>query len=555
MIHAPAATRVVFGVLAVLYVLLGLVVLTPAAVYSGDVGVKFVQARALAAHHFTSLDIPYPGAFLDPDRRFSALRPPFVMAVGGETQAIFPTASAVLQAAAVTVGGIRGMVAVTLLAGLAVMYVTAKMAEPPLSPLVLLAIGVAGPLWFYAISGMEHAPAVAFGAAAFACAMRLDEPEGALLAGALLGLGAIQRDEILLLTPGLLIVLWLRTRTWQPIVRSMAAIAAVVIVAACVDIWWFGRPPAAHLRHAVHLLQGSWMASEPGTDLPSLKPFTPRERYQTVIQYWLLGYDNDVAIALYAAGLAAALLLWRVGRTSIGLVMWLTAVVALAAIDLHEVVTAPKWLAGLQRVSPYFVLALMPGPVTGEGAGWMRRAVLLTTFAYVALAYAGVDTSGGKSLGPRLLLPLFPLLTVASLTSIRDYLGARARTDRWVGYLGILLVTMTAVIHLCGTVPAYVVRNRADGAAMSAVASAPERIIVADDMFTAQLLMPLYFRKIILLADTPGLASQLGAKIEEQRVAGVVLVSRGDPPSAALAPLHLANVEKQGRFVLQHWTR
>jgi hypothetical protein len=555
LIPEPKSTRLVFVGLAIFYAVLGLAVLTPAAVYSGDVGVKFVQARALAAHHFSSLDISYPGAFLDPDRRFFALRPPFVMAVGPETQAIFPTASAMLQAAAVTLGGIQGMVAVTLLAGLAVMYATAKMAEPALRPLVLLAIGVASPLWFYAISGMEHAPAVAFGAAAFACAMRLGEPKGAVLAGALLGLGAIQRDEVLLLTPGLLIVLWLRTRTWQPIVRSMLAIAAVVMVAACVDIGWFDRPPAAHLRHAVHLLQGSWMASEPGTDLPSLKPFTQRERYQTVIQYWLLGYGNDVVIALYAGGLAAALLLWRVRRTSIGLLVWLTAVVALAAIDVHEVVTAPKWLAGMQRVSPYFVLALMPGPANVEGPGWLRRAVLLTALAYVALAYAGVDTTGGKSLGPRLLLPLFPMLTVASLASIRHYLGAPVRMDRWVGYLGVLLVTMTAVIHVCGTVPAYIARNRDDGSAMSAVASAPERIIVADDMFTAQLLMPLYFRKIILLADTPPLASQLGAKMEEQRIAGVMLVSRGDRASVALAPLRLANGERRGRFVIQHWTR
>ena len=110
---------------------------------------------------------------------------------------------------------------------------------------------------------------------------------------------------------------------------------------------------------------------------------------------------------------------------------------------------APKWLAGMQRVSPYFIFALLPGPSGVERSGWMRGAVLLTTLAYVALAYAGVDTTGGKSLGPRLLLPLFPMLTVASIASIRDYLGAAARTDRWIGHIGVLLVAMTAAIHMC----------------------------------------------------------------------------------------------------------
>jgi hypothetical protein len=94
---ARAAARLVFAGLALLYLVLGLYVLTSDAVYSGDIGVKFVQARALAAHDFTSLDLPYPGAFLDPDRIFFALRPPFVITAGTETQAIFPPASSVVR--------------------------------------------------------------------------------------------------------------------------------------------------------------------------------------------------------------------------------------------------------------------------------------------------------------------------------------------------------------------------------------------------------------------------------------------------------------------------
>jgi hypothetical protein len=209
----------------------------------------------------------------------------------------------------------------------------------------------------------------------------------------------------------------------------------------------------------------------------------------------------------------------------------------------------------MERVSPYFVFALLPVPAGAGRTEWIRKAALFTTVAYVALAYAGVDTTGGKSLGPRLLLPLFPILTVASIVSIRDYLGAARRADRWIGGIGVLLVTMTLVIHLCGTVRAYVARNRGDGSAIAAVASAPERIVVSDDMFTAQLLMPLYFRKIIFLADTPALARQLSEKMEQERLPGVVLVARGETPSIELSPLHLAQVEHKGRFVIQHWTR
>jgi hypothetical protein len=90
---------------------------------------------------------------------------------------------------------------------------------------------------------------------------------------------------------------------------------------------------------------------------------------------------------------------------------------------------------------------------------------------------------------------------------------------------------------------------------MTTVVSSPERIVVTDDMFTAQLLMPLYFRKIVFLADTPDLAARLGAKMDEQRVPGVMLVARGESPKITLAPLRVTTVEHDGRFVIQHWQR
>ena len=150
----------VFVLIAAAYAVLGLRVLESDAVYSGDIGVKFVQARALAATRFTSLDIPYPGQFLDQSRQFFPLRPPFVMATGGETQAIFSPASAVVQALAVAFAGIRGMILLSLAAGLVILAAAWRLAEERDGVAVLLSLAIAGPLWFYAISGWEHAPAI-----------------------------------------------------------------------------------------------------------------------------------------------------------------------------------------------------------------------------------------------------------------------------------------------------------------------------------------------------------------------------------------------------------
>jgi len=205
------------------------------------------------------------------------------------------------------------------------------------------------------------------------------------------------------------------------------------------------------------------------------------------------------------------------------------------------------------RVSPFLVFALLPPP---PGRAWTRvhGALVLTVVAYLLLAFGGVDTTGGKGLGPRLLLPLFPIMGVAAISSIGDYLGTGRRVDRAVGALGGLLVAVALCLHVSATIPAYIARNREDGSAIMAVKASPERIVVSDDMFTAQLLMPIYFRKVVLVADAPGLASNLAARLADARVGSVLLVSR-DRPAVSLAPLQRTAVTERGRFVIETWTR
>ncbi len=554
------------GALIVLgYCVLGLAVLKPEAVYSGDIGVKFVQARALVEHRFTSLDIPYPGEFLDPAREFFPLRPPFVMSTGGETQAIFPPVSAVIQGVAVGAAGFRGLIALSIAAAAIVILASAALAPSSQRLAVVLAVGIAGPLWFYAVSGWEHAPAVALGTAAFAWAARapVSARWAPFAAGALVGGGAALRDEVMLLAPGLLALYWFRLRAWRPMLLATAGVLLPLALAAAVEVWWFERPAAAHLRHAVHILQSALhVTDQPNPDVPVLRPMTPRERYDTVVTYWLFGRGTDTQVALFVSALATALFIRWKWKTSIGVLVWLVAFGVTAAGDLWEVVTAPKWLAGLVRVSPFVVMAIVPRPAGAlptslpeDRAGWFPLVAALTAASYLVIAYAGVDTSGGKSLGPRLLLPLLPLLAVSAIIVTAAYLRSTASVDRAVGWVGVALVAMAAVIHFAGTIPAYVQRNADDAAAVLAAARSPERIVVADDMFTAQLLFPLYDRKIVLLADTIDLGDRLGARLAEQRLSGALLVSRNPEPAIGLPPFRLERTDQRGRMVLQLWRR
>ena len=545
-------------VIGLYYAVLGLAILVPEGVYSGDIGVQYVQAQAILDNGFRSLDISYPGQFLDPDRRFFPIRPPFVMSTGGTTQSIFPPPSALLQAIGVSAFGLRGMILISVVAAWVTLYCAARLAPAQARLPVLVALGFASPLWFYAVSGWHHAAGMAFGTAAFLFALTRTGTGASFLAGMSLGAGATLRDEVILLAPGVAIALWIRRRTLRPVLLMAAGALAALALAAAIDVWWFNRPPAAHLRHAVHFLQSALQTSgEPNLEVPVLHPMTFAERYETVIVYWLLGHGRNLLIAAYAVGLAIALFVRWKFRSSVAIVVWLAAVIALTSIDFHELITAPKWLAGLFRVAPYLVFVLLPWPLdSNPGARDVtQRVALLTTAAYLVLAFAGVDTTGGKGLGPRLLLPLLPILTVPAVTLIGAYLRAQAAPDRWAGGAGALLLAMTLVMHSYATTAAYYGRNRDDSSVVLAVAASRERIVVADDVFTAQLLFPLYYRKIIFLADSPASAAELATALRAKHLAGALLVSRNLEAPMTLPGLREFRKEQIGRMSIVHWVR
>ena len=170
------------GAVLAAYAVLAFAVLSTDVVSSGDIGVKFVQARALLDSGFRSLAMPNRASVLDPKEQFSPFRAPFVFATPDGRQAIFPPAAAVLQAPFVGVAGIAGMRLLAIVATGVVLWCASRLAERG-SMYVPILLGFGTPLWFYGVTESEHAIGVAFSTAAFAVAA-----SGRPVAGALAGL-------------------------------------------------------------------------------------------------------------------------------------------------------------------------------------------------------------------------------------------------------------------------------------------------------------------------------------------------------------------------------
>jgi hypothetical protein len=529
-------------------------VLSTDVVSSGDIGVKFVQAHALMDSGFRSLAMPNRGSVIDPGDQFSPFRAPFIFRTANGKQAIFPPAAAIVQAPFVGLAGVAGMRLLAIVAIGIVLWCASGLVDRG-SRYVPIILGVATPLWFYGVTESEHAIGVAFSTAAFVAAASGTSLAGAV-AGLLLAAGAAVRDECVLLLPAVAIGIWWTSKSWKPVALSIAFCAAGLLLAGAVEVWWFGRPLAAHLQHAVHLARSALhLTSTPNPELPRLTPMTLRERYDTMVVYWLLGFGTTIPILLVIAAtiLSVVVAAWRHDRRP--LFVMLAFLTILAAIDAIWLIRAPKFVAGLYRLSPFLIFALIPRADDDRGPAWFGRVVLVAFASYVVLAFLGMDTSGGKSLGPRLLLPLVPLLGASAVAVILGYVKSPNAMNRVVGACGAALVGVSMAIHVGSTLPAWIERTRQDADRLNAIADAGQHVLVADDMFTAQQLLPLYYRRIILLADDDRQGAALGAALDRQKIPSVLLVSRNPNPEIELPPLQAVWTSIRYRFLIQVWRR
>ena len=516
-----------------------------------DASVKFVQAASLHLSGYRSMALSYPAAALDPAQIYFPFDPPFAFRSGGQLQSIFPSAFAVLASvltwmgpAALRVLGVVGAA----LAAVATAWLSDRRPQWWLAPLAIAAT----PLWYYASSAAESTVALAASTAAFAVALS-GGARADVLAGALLGVAAIFRDEALLLAPGLIYALSVRGVRPAAVGRLCLAAAGPIAAMALADGLWFDRPPLAHLRHALPWLNAGLPRSR--AVLPQLAPMLWRDRYENIAHYWWFG-DGNTWLLIVAAGL---LLAWLLRRHRFGpyvVAAVIVAAVVRQAVDVGPLVTAPRFLTGLLRLSPFLLFALLPASPDSPPSS-CRRVALVALATSVTLVLLTLSTTGGKGLGPRLTMGLWPLLLVGAWDGLSSWCVAARRNlpARVIAGGGVLLVAGAVVMHLGVALPALAARTRDDGRALALVRQIPDRLVVLDDDVTMQLVGSEYFDRQIVYVARPELWAQLGTQAAASGETRLLVVSRAPRPETDIPPFRFAQGWTFSRYWVGRWVK
>lgn len=436
-----------------------LVLVRPQGVFwSLDEGGKLLYIQNVLKSGSATSPLIYPGRALDPDLEYLPLF--FYARQGSEIYSWWPVGFPLLTLPFYRVLGWAGLYILPALAGAAACALSALIAvrlAPPLfmvsrtRQVVLLVtaavIGLATPMLFYSTMFWEHTLSVALLLLGLWLALRSGQDNCAWCAvgaGAAAGLGGFLRTEQLIAGLGILAVLTLWR--WR---RGLLMGATLALVTAA----WMGFNYA---------MMGSWISRQWGANTGELtNALFPGlvEAGLLYIPYLLfnapkiIAYDPGVPLLVVGTLLVVACLILPASKR-----LWplLAACYAGLAAVCAVVLLQPEGyrsVHGLVLVAPQIICfawlyyILRHRDVDRWAAAMLSAAALTVLLAFVARSWLA---AGGQQWGPRYLLVLYPLLSIAAVVGLFPLAGSRPRAGavRWLFVTAALLVLIGAGFQL-----------------------------------------------------------------------------------------------------------
>lgn len=483
------------GVWAVALALVAWVALcAPRGFFSGDSGVKLVQAHGLWLSGFSSRALPYDHE-LDPEERyFPYQREAFTRVVDGERQGTYSIVFTGLVAALLGLFGLAALPIPGVAGALLVIWGLSRAAArsglgPALTLAIVAAAALATPVLFYASQLTEHTLAAGLAIAALALVAPVKREPGSLDPG-------VDTIQIWPASAGVLAAL---AATMRPEAYCMvAALGLAVVLLPGLAPGMRVRHGLAYLAGCVPVLAGYWLLNlaTAGTWDPLVSANSGAQKaassYDTMVFFWgELPVTSRPALwlALAAlpalAGLVPPRLLGRAGGIALRAAVLLA--IAIAAWRAQSLATG-RALSGLFCATPLLALGLLAGPWRPRNrAPWLAAALFLVQ---VAILPSG-GNAGGLQLGARLLMPALPLLCLlAAFTIEDDLLALGARWQRALAALVLLaLAALTLLGNVHGTTQAMDIARKGEAIAQSA-AAAPGNVIIVRRGWESQLVAP-----------------------------------------------------------------
>ena len=531
------------------YAAAAFIVFDPSSLLTLDVAVKWLQAKSLVASGYTSVALPNPGGTLDPSGRFPPFVAPHVFFIGRELHGIFPSSVALLNSVAVP-WGLAGVSLVSVVSGGAVLAAAAVIPERRYRLGTVVLLGATTPLWFYCILPWEHAPALALSTAAVAVICTRSSVASLATAALLAGLAPVLRDEFLVLTP-LVALLTAAKHGWQRGILVACLSAVPTVVNGAVDILVFNRPVAAHLIHAVRPLAAMVSAGE---GLPALDDWSLTTRFQVAIGDWVFGFQPalwPVSVAILIGWLA--LFVVRRARTANAVLAVVTAALVLHVNDLWTYLAAPAFVAGLLRLSPVLIFAMLP-MAAHQPASMTRHWALAVSGLFLLVALGTINTDGGAQLGPRLLLPILPFLAMAAWEGLASYRQSAALSERVVWRLGVVLACGSAVMQTAVAGRAYYDLNSTEQQPVVWVQAATEPVIVVDSTHTMSVAVHGFEGRSTVMARGQEEATRLARVMADHHVPAFAFVAREHQPDPEFPGFTLSRIQSTRFTRVLHWT-
>lgn len=425
MLNGRLASRINFlipiGIVAV-YLGLALFVLPSDAFFSGDAGVKFIKVQNLVANNFRDLAIDEPNPSLDADGQFSPLRQEFggfyFYRRGEKVYGTYSDAFVIISSFFYALVGFEGLYLVSIVPAVGVAVLTAylcKRSGARNSPGAAIAMAFCSPLFFYALAFWEHSIAVFFSTLSLLLIwIGLTGRKGLFFsAGASLGVAGWFRSELYLMAPviamAILFTRGLSTQTWRRVVLLVLGVAIVWLPLGGFNYVSTGTLLGAHT---------SLNLTKVAAHTRELRGNSYIQRQLDVLEQLLIptGRRKWALVLLAVAG--TNLFFWAYNRRKrhaqvsgwlIGVVLLCIGAVLISVSHLIQGVT--PW--SFTDVFPLAFLALY-GLLTRRGEEHRR---IISFFGWIVGPFALLVTilapsAGGMRWGPRLLLPLYPILVL-----------------------------------------------------------------------------------------------------------------------------------------------